>query len=212
MKLYNSNLSPFTARVRIVAYAKGLPLEMVAPPGDREAYLALNPLGKVPCLEVEGTHLPESETICEYLEDAHPEPSLHGATPLERARVRLLARIGDVYVMAPLTRLFGQLNPATRDQAVVDGLLDEMRAGLGVLEGYVDGGPHAAGGRLTLADASLMPVIFMARSVAKMLGAELFADVPKVSAYYDGICQHPAVARVKTEMAEALQAYAQRSS
>ena len=54
-------------------------------------YLALNPQVMVPALEVDGAILTQSVAILEWLEEAHPEPPLLPAAPLERARVRAMA-------------------------------------------------------------------------------------------------------------------------
>src|SRR5262249_11459680 len=77
MKLYQTCPSPFPTRVRLCLYAKGLSPEIIEPPGfhaTRESkgdYFAVNPLGRVPALITDDGHaLPESEVICEYLEDA----------------------------------------------------------------------------------------------------------------------------------------------
>ena len=37
-----------------------------------------------------------------------------------RGKVRLINRIGDIYIVAPMFSLFPQLNPATRNQALSD--------------------------------------------------------------------------------------------
>ncbi len=210
MKLYNSNLSPFTARVRIVAGLKNIPLEIVSPPQDG-SYASITPTAKVPCLEDGALRLAESETICEYLEDIGAaegkDPSLHGSTPQERARIRVVARIGDTYVMAPLARLFGQLDPKTRNEALANDALEDIAKGLGFLESYLeDGAGYAALGRMTLADASLMPVLFFLKALGPLIGNPL-AGAPKASAYYAAITQHPTMAKVQGELAEALQAY-----
>lgn len=77
MKLYNSNLSPYTARVRLLINVKKLNIELADPPGFRtEAFRTINPIGKIPALELDdGAVLPESEVICEYLEDMYPTPA-----------------------------------------------------------------------------------------------------------------------------------------
>ena len=50
------------------------------------AFRQVNPDCVVPVLELEdGTRLTEVVAICQYLEDIQPEPSLFGATPVERA-------------------------------------------------------------------------------------------------------------------------------
>ena len=73
MKLYSAELSPFAARPRVAIYAKTLPVEILAHPADLKSpeYLAINPMGKLPALVLDdGTVIPESDTIVEYLADA----------------------------------------------------------------------------------------------------------------------------------------------
>ncbi len=111
MKLYSMDLSPFAARVRVAIYAKSLPVEIVPPPEggtQSESYLALNPMGRVPVLAVgDGFTLPESDTIVEFLADAFPESGLRPATPEGKAQARLISRVAELYVMAPMQGLFG---------------------------------------------------------------------------------------------------------
>ncbi len=68
--------------MRLLLYAKGIEVEIIHPPGfhasteTKEAYLKVNPIGRVPTLVLDdGRALPESEVICEYLEDAYPSPA-----------------------------------------------------------------------------------------------------------------------------------------
>ncbi|MGF1454544.1 MAG: glutathione S-transferase family protein [Alphaproteobacteria bacterium] len=209
MKLYNSNLSPFTARVRIVADLKGMPLEVVSPPTDG-SYATITPTAKVPCLDTGTMRLAESETICEYLEDlAAAEgkgPSLLGDTPEERARTRMVARIGDVYVMAPLARLFAQLNPANRVEAVAADASADLATGLAYLESVIGEDGYAVHGRMTMADASLMPVLFFLKAIGPLLGDPM-TKAPRASAYYEAITRHPPMQKAQGELAEALKAY-----
>ena len=70
----------------------------------QEPHLPRNPIGRVPVLEVEdGVFLSESLAIIEYLEECLPEPSMLGATTLERARVRELDRVAELRVLLPLS-------------------------------------------------------------------------------------------------------------
>ncbi len=71
MKLYSVDLSPYSARVRMQIYAKGitdivfeLP-EHWGMPKFRERF----PIGRVPVLNIDGDVMPESEVIAEYLEE-----------------------------------------------------------------------------------------------------------------------------------------------
>lgn len=208
MKLFNANLSPFAARCRIQIYAKELPVEIAAPPAGlhSDAYRALNPIGKVPSLEVGGSVIPESEVICEYLEDAFPTPPLRPADPLDRARVRLLSRFTDLYLVPPLSALFGQMNPKTRDAKLVEEKLGELRLRFDQLETLCVAGPFAAGPELTLADCALAPFLFFATRLLPMLGGTSPVEGrPKLARLHEATTKHPAVARVIGEMNVALQ-------
>ena len=163
MKLYNSQLSPFSARFRIAAYAKGLDIEIVNAFTDPVLLAELekiNPMRMVPTLVSGSLVLPESEVICEYFEDIGLEPSLRPADAEGRARMRLLSRIGDLYVMTPMTKLSGQISPKGRDLALVERELAELASGIGWLGHYLDGSPFAVGGRFSLADCTLAPILF----------------------------------------------------
>lgn len=211
MKLYSEDSSPFCAPVRLAIYAKGLDIAIVGPEGGdtkSAAYLAINPMGKVPALvAADGSVIPESETIVEYLEDAFPQPSLRPASAEDKARARALARIGDLYVMPAGAGLFGQVNPATRDQAVVDAIFVKLDEALGQLNAFLGEGPYAVGAELTTADCSLAPVMFFMGVFGPAFGkTELLAKHAKVAAYAAHLATNPHVQKVYGEMQAALAA------
>jgi glutathione S-transferase len=207
MKLYNSDLSPFAARVRIAIHAKNLSVELVDPPGGTGTpeYKKVNPTGKVPALDVGGGVIAESEVINEYLEDRFPAPALRPADPLARARMRVLSRFGDLYLMPPLAALFAQTGPATRDEKLVGERLAELGTKLDQLEQLVVAGPYAAGAELTLADCSLAPVFFFLNRILPAVGgASPVENRPKLKQACDAAAAHPAAALVLAEMSAAM--------
>lgn len=207
MKLYNLSLSPYASRVRIAIYAKNLPIEIVSAPGGTGSaeFKKINPLGKVPALEVDGQVVIESEVIVEYLEDRFPTPSLRPADPLARARMRALSRFADLYLATPLGALFGQMNPATRDAKLVSEKLAELELRLDQLESLVVAGPYAAGPELTLADCALCPVFFFLSRVMPLVGGKPPLDGrPRLACVGETAARHPAVARVLGEMGAAM--------
>lgn len=56
-------------------------------------YLALNPQGLVPALDIDGTILTQSLAIIEYLDEVYPVPPLLPRAAIERAKVRAFAEI-----------------------------------------------------------------------------------------------------------------------
>jgi hypothetical protein len=117
MKLYMFQVAPNPTRVRLFLAEKAagnteIPVEQVSvnlPKGEhrRPEYLARNPLGRLPILELDdGSCLTESLAIIEYLEEMYPKPPLMGRTTLERARVRELERIIELAYSRRLAVLF----------------------------------------------------------------------------------------------------------
>jgi glutathione S-transferase len=205
-KLYGAALSPYSARCRMQMYAKGLEFEAVSvfDKLSPEEFANLTPLKKVPALDVDGLILPESQVIAEYLEDVETDVPLLPATAEERARVRLLARIGDLYLMMPLGKLFGQVNPQGRDPKLVQYMFGELDKAMGWLSHYVDGSKYAVGDKLSLADCALIPMLFFSSNITPLFGREcMLCETPVVHNYFTKTLDDPAVARVVQELEEA---------
>ena len=177
MKLYGMLASPYVGRVVLFARLKGLDLTLDAPPGGgikSAEFLALSPIGKMPLLEVDGAGLPESEIICEYLEDAYPSKAALPADPLARARQRLLSRLYDVYVYPQVSILFKHVNPATRDASAVATAIDALTKGIGYIEHFMEASPFAIGSHPSLAECALLPgFAALKQTIVPMFG---FAD------------------------------------
>jgi glutathione S-transferase len=168
MKLYGGLASPYVARVAMLARLKGLDLVPEMPEGGLKtpSYLAMNPMGKMPTLEVDGTAIPESQVICDYLDDLFAGQGAMPTDALARARARLVARVHDVYVSPHASTLFRNLNPASRDAATVETAKEGVIAGFGYIEQLVTATPFAVGPSLTVADCALLPSLAMLRKTA----------------------------------------------
>lgn len=193
MELYHNSMSVCAQKVRLVLAEKNLaPTEhaMNLRKGDTHTakYLQLNPNGVVPTLVDRDHPIIESTVICEYLEEAYPEPPLAPCDPIERARMRLWTLLPD----ASLHRACGLLSVgvAWRHQIIAAGgaqtrtmgndlslkpLLDVVEKGLdsphvataiqihdgvlGRMNRALDDAEWLAGDSYSLADASLMPYL-----------------------------------------------------
>jgi glutathione S-transferase len=190
MKLYGSDVSPFTERVRIALRYKGLdyePIKATREILDSAEYAAINPMRKIPTLVTDdGQAICESETILEYLEDVYPNPSLRQGSPAELARMRSAIRVYENYVAPPVFRTFEHMNPATAKPAILEDEVARWRRGLGFLAAFVDDARYAVGGRLSLADCVLYPGLVLSEMISGYfkLGS-LVAEQPKLAGYYE---------------------------
>jgi len=92
MKLYDHGFAPNPRRVRMVIAEKGITsIERVTIAIDKlenrsAEFLAKNPYGLVPALELEdGTIISESLAICRYLDEKFPQQNLFGVGAEKRA-------------------------------------------------------------------------------------------------------------------------------
>lgn len=156
------------------------------------AYVALNPQGMVPALEVDGAVLTQSPAILEWLEETHPTPALLPADAIGRAQVRAMAAlIGcDIH---PLNNL--RVGKALRegfgaDQAAVDAWAARwIIPGFEALEALVarHGAGWCYGDAPTLADCYLIPQIYSAVRFNVPMDA-----FPRLQAIDAKAAEHPA--------------------
>jgi glutathione S-transferase len=215
MKLYSWDISPYAARVRMQIYAKGLTdiaTEQTTFHLTQKDYEE-RPLSRIPSLEVGGDAIPESAVIAEYLEEIHPKPSLLGTTPRENAHIRLLARLGDIYIisnvftLARQTGALGRKTPtAARDDGVSAQLVVEIKRNLKALDRLIGKDGFACCGRITLADCALVPDFFFVENVLPVVGVD--APIPalaNVGAYWAAIQKNEHAARVLVELRRGLE-------
>ena len=208
MKLYSGDLSPYSARVRMQIYAKGLSHIIIERPTDfgTPKFRERLPIGRIPVLDIDGDLMPESEVISEYLEEVFPQPSLLGATPRETAHIRTLARLGDIYLMNNMFMLSPQTRVSSRNEGIVELLGGQVVRNVKALERMIGRDGFACCGRLTLADCALAPALFLIENV--LPGTGLDNPVPQnrnVASYWAAIQQQEAAARILAELHRGLE-------
>jgi maleylacetoacetate isomerase len=97
-RLHGYYRSSASFRARIALNLKGIPYGSIAHhlrKNEQRAadFLALNPQGLIPALEIDGHVLIQSLAIIEYLEETVPYPRLLPEDPAGRARVRAIAQL-----------------------------------------------------------------------------------------------------------------------
>jgi len=156
-------------RTRIALNLKGLAYEQrpvdLRTGGQRSAaFLALNPQGLVPALEVDGQVLTQSPSILEWLEERYPEPPLLPSGLGDRAQVRAMAALvacdihplNNLRVLNAVKALGGEANGWAAGW---------IRSGFDALEALIErhGNGWAFGETPTLADCCLVPQVYSAR-------------------------------------------------
>jgi glutathione S-transferase len=112
MILHDLSAGMHPRRVRIFMAEKGLSIERreVDAAGGANAmpdFLRLNPLGKLPVLELDdGSAIAESLAICRYLEALHPNPPLMGRTPQASAYTEMWTLRMDHELSQPIALAF----------------------------------------------------------------------------------------------------------
>jgi glutathione S-transferase len=154
----------------------------------KPAYLAINPLGKLPALVADGRVITETAAILMYLADLRPKlgfaPSLgdpdrgrylslmvHGTTALEPS-------VTDVFLKRQSDRLMVGWVP----------LKDELP----FVEGHLGDGPYLFGDRFTAADVMVGGVLVWATQLKVKL-------TPKLDAYVQRLMARPVLAKLFAE-------------
>jgi glutathione S-transferase len=124
MKLYQSNASPNSRRVRIFLAEKGIsmplvPVDLGAKEQFSDAYAAINPRRVVPTLVLDDcTVIGEVPAIQRYLEEAHPMPPLFGSTPKARAQVAIWDRRVEMEGFASVMEAVRNTVPGLKNRAI----------------------------------------------------------------------------------------------
>jgi glutathione S-transferase len=162
MKLIGSTSSPYVRKVRIVMAEKKLDYQFV----EEDVWAAdtnimqSNPLGKVPCLVMEGGEaLFDSRVIVEYLDTLSPVGKLIPAVGRERAEVKTWEALSDgmldALVLARLESNWSGRSKAQRSQAWIDRQMAKTQASLKAMSQGLGDKPFCAGIYLSLADIAI---------------------------------------------------------
>ena len=161
MKLIGSLTSPYVRKVRDVMAEKKPDFQFVLEDvWGHDAILKSNPLGKVPCLVMEGGEAVfDSRVIVEYLDTLSPVGKLIPPSGRERTEVRtweaLADGVLDAGVLARLEATWSGRTDAQRSQAWIDRQMVRVHASLQAMSQGLGDKPWCAGIHFTLADVAV---------------------------------------------------------
>ncbi|MGC4078641.1 MAG: glutathione S-transferase N-terminal domain-containing protein [Rubrivivax sp.] len=161
MKLIGSLTSPYVRKVRVVMAEKKLDFQLALEDvWGTDTILKSNPLGKVPCLVMEGGEAVfDSRVIVEYLETLSPVGKLIPPSGRERVEVRtweaLADGVLDALILARLEATWSGRAEGERSQAWIDRQMTKVQASLKAMSQGLGDRAWCAGIHYTLADVAV---------------------------------------------------------
>jgi glutathione S-transferase len=161
MKLIGSLTSPYVRKVRIVMAEKKLDFQLVLEDvWGQDAILKSNPLGKVPCLVVEGSEaIFDSRVIVEHLETLSPVGKLIPPLGRERTEVRTWEALADGLLdaasLARLEATWPGRSAEQRSQAWIDRQMSRVTGAVQAMARGLGDKSFCVGIHLTLADVAV---------------------------------------------------------
>lgn len=206
LRLHGFCSSNYYNIVKLTLLEKDMPFEEVlvysgAGEKYRPDYLAVSPLGKIPCLETSKGFLTESRAICAYLEDAHPEPALYPKAPFVRAKALQLVHMLDLYLDLPTRRVirnfFGRTKPPPK---IADEVRTSLQRGAAAIGQLVSLDGFLFGDRFGAADVSPVNHFPFTRLVAQnVLDFDPLSALPGVDDYLARLSERPSVKRIRAD-------------
>lgn len=190
--LYSYWRSSASYRVRIALNLKGIaydykPINLLKAEHHSDNYREINPSGLVPTLRVGERYLAQSLAIIDYIESAHPTPSLLPEDPIDQAWVKQIAQIVACEIhpldnLSVLQYLVNELDVSQDDKlrwyqhwiirgfSTIERLLDEANSEL-----------FCFGNTPTLADIALIPQVYNAERFESDMSS--FPRISKINAH-----------------------------
>lgn len=165
MKLIGSHTSPYVRKVRIVMAEKKLDYQFeLEDVWSSDQILRINPLGKVPCLVMDGQDsitgaVFDSRVIVEYVDTLSPVGRLIPERGRERCEVRTWEALADglldACLAARLERTWQGRSETERSQAWIDRQMVKVHASLQAMAHGLGERAWCSGNHFTLADIAL---------------------------------------------------------
>jgi glutathione S-transferase len=168
---------------------KGIEFEQLdARPSQDADFLAMSPMGKVPCLETADGFLIETSVILDYLEEAYPEPPMYPSDVFARAKAREIMRVSEQYIDLVARRHLGAVFFGhERSEEAYKKVRPEVEKGLRAFRQLADFGPYVMGSEFGNADIFVYHSFYLASRILKRIyDWDIRAEIP-------GLAEHAAV-------------------
>jgi glutathione S-transferase len=203
IKLYGVAVSNYFSAVKAAFIEKQIAFEEIKIfPSQDSAVLAESHMGKVPWIDVNGSILTESNVIFDYLEDMQPDFPMYPAHPFERAKVKELIRIIELYIDLPARRHLGAVYfGASVEPNAFKEVRPAVEKGLRALVKVGKFDQYIAGASFTFADiAAYFHLNFTQIHMLKIYDWDMISDIEPLAGYLQLVGQRPTIKDVDQSM------------
>jgi glutathione S-transferase len=188
--------------VKHVLLYKALPFQENLIYGGSDALLTISPAGKVPVITtVEGHNISESSVICDFIEETYPATPLYPDSAGERAAVRQIMKIAELYFELPSRRLIPYaFSGTTVPESVATEVRQVVNRGITALSQLCKFSPWVAGEQLTMADIYLYYVNTIVSTFGiSQLNWDVLAEVPGMKEWQQTMSQSAIAQKVEAD-------------
>jgi len=204
LRIHDYKGFPNPTRVRIAVAEKGLQDEIVfvnvnVPAAEHKtpAFLARNPAGTVPVLELDdGTHIAECTAITEFLDHMNGMPVLTGATGRDRALIHMMQRRAEAGLLDAAATYFHHATPGLGPHIETyqcrewgEKSRERALAGMRYLDQVLERQPFIAGARFTMADITTFAGLLYA-DIAKI---DVPSELGRLRAWRARVSERPSI-------------------
>lgn len=188
--------------VKHVLLYKQLPFQEDLIYGGSSELLSISPVGKVPVITTnEGLHISESSVICDFIEESYPQTPLYPENAGERAVVRQIMKIAELYFELPSRRFIPYaFTGKEAPEALKTEVRQVLKRGVDALRTLSQFTPWIAGENLTMADI----YVYYVNSIVSKFGTsqldwDVLADIPGMKEWNEIMSQTDIAQRIEAD-------------
>ncbi|MCI2285382.1 glutathione S-transferase family protein [Colwellia sp. MSW7] len=190
--LYGFAASNYYNLVKHVLLYKELPFQENLLYSGSDELLAISPVGKVPVIKTaEGLYLSESSVICDFIEETYPTTPLYPENAGERAVVRQIMKVAELYFELPSRRFIPYVFSGTEvPESIKAEARQVLTRGVTALNRLCQFSPWVAGEQFTMADI----YVYYVNTIVSAFGSsqlewDVLAEIPGMKAWNDTLSQ-----------------------
>jgi glutathione S-transferase len=206
LKLHGFSVGNYTNMVKQCLLEKGVEFEQLnVRPNQAADFLAISPMGKVPCLETAEGCLVETSAILDYLDEVYPDPPMYPARAFERAKARAIIHVTELYIeLAARRHLGAEFFGRERSAEAYTEVRPQVEKGLRAFSELANFGPYVMGSAFGIADIFVYHSFRLASQVLKRTyDWDIVQEVPGLAAQVTAMEERDSTRRVVADNEEA---------